>query len=39
MLLVGAGDPGGILGSAHVIQTVLRTDAGWRIRECRIAET
>lgn len=39
MLMVGAGAASGIVGSAQVIQTVLRTDHGWRIKERRITAT
>lgn len=37
MLMVVSGSPGGVIGSARVLQTVRRTDEGWRIAERRIA--
>jgi ketosteroid isomerase-like protein len=39
MLMVGAGPPPAVLGSARVIQTVRRTPRGWRISLRRIAVT
>ncbi len=37
MLMVIAGAPGSIVGSARVAQTVRRTGDGWRISQRRIA--
>jgi uncharacterized protein (TIGR02246 family) len=37
MLMVTAGQPPAVLGSARVVQTLRRTDEGWRISERRIA--
>jgi len=39
MLMVAAGAPGEVLGSARVSQTVRRTATGWRISERHIAES
>jgi ketosteroid isomerase-like protein len=38
MLVVAAGSPGTIVGSARVTQKVRKTHAGWRISERQIAE-
>ncbi len=37
MLMVASGSPGTVVGSARVVQTVRRTEQGWRIAERRIA--
>lgn len=37
MMMAASGSPGSVIGSARVVQTVRRTDEGWRIAERRIA--
>lgn len=37
MMLVASGSPANVIGSARVVQTVRRTEEGWRIAERRIA--
>jgi uncharacterized protein (TIGR02246 family) len=37
MMMVASSSPGSVIGSARVVQTVRRTDEGWRIAERRIA--
>jgi uncharacterized protein (TIGR02246 family) len=37
MMMIASGSPGSVIGSARVVQTVRRTDEGWRIAERRIA--
>lgn len=37
MMMLASGSPGSVIGSARVVQTVRRTEEGWRIAERRIA--